>query len=111
MSGRVHLLMTVVAINVLETPATPSKQGAFYTSHLLNKTSLAKTIEELIISSISKETKNSTLQMDQTPKIVSLIVIGINVLIGFFYRALLIENVLKSGLGGLPPISIMTGEF
>ena len=109
MSGRALLLLTI-SMNIIETPATPSKQGAFYNFRLLNKTSEAETIEDITTTSGSMETQNNLSLVDRTPKIVSLVVIGFNIYIGSLYRVLLIKNVWKSGLGGLPPISVMTGE-
>ena len=109
MSGRALLLLTV-SMNIIQTPATPSKQEAFYYFRLLNKTSAAETIEDLTTTSGSMDIQNNPSLVDRTPKIVTLIVIGCNVCIGFFYRVLLIKNVWKSGSGGPPPISVMTGE-
>ena len=110
MSGRALLLLTI-SMNIIETPATPSKQGAFYCFRLFNKTSAAETIEDLTTTSGSMKTQNNlSLVVDRTPKIVSLVVIGFNIYIGSFYRVLLIKNVWKSGSGGPPPISVMTGE-
>ena len=77
---------------------------------LQESSSLSLFPDELDIISVSDEAKNNLMVLSQCQKIVSFIVIGMNLFLGVFYWSLLFKTVWRQGWGG-PPINFMIGNF
>ena len=77
---------------------------------LQESSSLSLIPDELYIISVSDEAKNDLMALSQCQKIVTFIVIGMNLFLGVFYWSLLFKTVWRQGWGA-PPINFMTGNL